>query len=199
MYQYDLFVSYKREPSDRPLITPWLRKVLDRIEYWLRQELGGRGSGIFIDTDGIEAGDDWPDSIREALLTARCLLPIWSPEYFHSNWCMAEWRSFLSREKLVTARGGSACKLIIPITFHDGKWFPPEAARIQQFDLSRFAATTDGFWETRRADELDQLLMTQVAPAIARAVHRAPPFEPDWPVDLGHPMMPPADVEMIRL
>lgn len=199
MYKYDLFVSYKREPLDNQLITPWLRKVLDRIEYWLRQELGGRSVDLFIDTKSVEAGDDWPDLIRKALLTARCLMPIWSPEYFHSPWCVAEWRSFLSREKLIAERGLQACKLIVPIKFHDGKWFPPEAARIQQFDLSKFAATTDGFWETRRADELDQMLMTQVAPILAEAVRQAPPFEASWPVELGNPVLPPNGVEMIRL
>jgi hypothetical protein len=199
MYKYDLFVSYKREPGDNQLITPWLDKVLARVEYWVRQELGGRQVGVFIDTKSIEAGDDWPDTIRQALLTARCLLAIWSPEYFHSTWCVAEWRSFLSREKLLSERGQPACKLIVPITFHDGNWFPDEAKRIQQFDLSRFAATTEGFWGTSRADELDQILMTDVAPTLAKAVSQAPPFEVSWPVDLGDPTLPPSDVEMIRL
>jgi hypothetical protein len=199
MYKYDVFVSYKREPSDNQLVTPWLYKVLGRIEYWLRQELGGRSVDVFLDMKSIEAGDDWPEAIREALLSARCLLPIWSPEYFHSAWCMAEWRSFLSRERLIADRGQAACKLIIPIKFHDGEWFPPDAARVQQFDLSRFAATTDGFWETRRADELDQVLINQVAPVLAKAVRQAPPFEAGWPVDLGDPLVPPTDVEMVRL
>ena len=199
MYQYDVFVSYKREPSDNQLITPWLCKVLARIEYWLRQELGGTGVDVFIDTKSIEAGDAWPETIREALLTARCLLPIWSPEYFHSAWCVAEWRSFLMRERRITERGQGTSKLIVPIKVHDGDWFPPEAARVQQFDLSRFAATTEAFWETRRADELDQLLIREVAPVLARAVREAPAFEADWPVDLGAPSAPPTDVEMIRL
>ena len=61
MYKYDLFVSYKREPRfHNQLITPWLRKGLDRIEYWLRQELGGRSVVLPIDTKSVEAGDDWP-------------------------------------------------------------------------------------------------------------------------------------------
>ena len=199
MYRYDLFVSYKREPKDSQLITPWLSKVLARIEYWLRQELGGRNVGLFVDMKNLEAGDAWPDAIREALVSSACLLPIWSPEYFQSASCVAEWRSFLSREKLITDRGQAASKLIVPIKFHDGKWFPPEAARVQQFDLSRFAATTDGFWETRRADELDQMLMRQVAPVLAEAVRGAPPFEPGWPVELGAPRQSPSDVELIRL
>jgi TIR domain len=201
MYRYDFFVSHKREPRDSQLITPWLSKVLERIEYWVRQDLGGRSVGLFIDTKNIEAGDAWPDTIRDALLSSACLLPIWSHEYFHSTWCVAEWRSFRSRERLIADREKSACKLIVPIKFHDGQWFPPEAARVQQFDLSRYAATTIGFWDTKRADELDQLLMTEVAPVLAEAVRNAPPFESDWPVDLPdhHPPPPPSDVKMVRL
>ena len=41
MYRYDLFVSYKREPSGKRLVTPWLREVLNRIEYWVGQDMGG--------------------------------------------------------------------------------------------------------------------------------------------------------------
>lgn len=198
MYRYDVFVSYKREPSEKRLVTPWLRKVLDRIEYWLRQELGGEGPRIFFDEDSIEVGDDWPEEIRAALLTAKCLLPIWSPEYFRSTWCIAEWKSFLTREKLLAARGRACSRLIVPIKFHDGHWFPPEAARVQQLDLSRYTATTDAFWESQRADELDQLII-KFAPMLAGAVAKAPPYEGNWPLDLGDPEPPPTGVEMVRL
>ena len=201
MYEYDLFVSYKREPKDNELMTPWLRKVLKRIEYYLRQEMGGRRdrARLFLDVDGIEAGEVWPEKIRHALQSARCLMPIWSPEYFHSDWCVAEWRSFLAREQLVVSRGQGACRLIVPIKFHDGTWFPPEAASVEQFDLRDYAATTEAFWDTKRADELDQILRTKVAPTLARAIAKAPDFDSAWPVDLGNPTVPPNDVRMIRL
>jgi TIR domain len=196
-YRYDIFVSYKREPTQRQLVTPWLREVLMRIEYWLRQEMGGRRVDVFFDEESIEVGDKWPDEIREALLTAKCLLPVWSPEYFHSKWCVAEWRSFLAREKLITD-SGKVCRLIVPIKFHDGRWFPAEAQRVQQLDLSRYTATTQAFWSSRRADELDQEIM-RFAPALARVVSAAPPYEMGWPIDPGEPNNPPSGVGMPRL
>lgn len=198
MYRYDVFVSYKRESAHKRLVTPWLREVLHRIEYWLRQELGGHADGFFFDEESIEVGGVWPDDIRDALLSARCLLPIWAPEYFHSAWCVAEWKSFLSREKLIAERTRQPCRLIVPVKFHDGSWFPPEAQRVQQLDLSSYTATTPAFWTSLRADELDQRIKSFV-PNLARVVSGAPPYEAGWPVDLGEPGIPPTGVGMARL
>src|SRR5271154_2608102 len=198
MYRYDVFVSYKREPVNKRLVTPWLQEVLNRVEYWLRQEMGGQPVTVFFDDESIEVGDEWPAEIRDALLSAKCLLPVWSPEYFQSPWCMAEWRSFLQREQLISESGRSPCRLIAPIRFHDGFWFPEEAKRIKQLDLSQYTATTSAFWSTKRADELDQIIK-KFAPSLARVVSQAPPYEAGWPVDLAEAASPPSGTEMIRL
>jgi hypothetical protein len=198
MYRYDVFVSYKRESANKRLVTPWLREVLDRIEYWLRQEMGGQTVSIFFDEESIEIGSDWPGEIRDALLSAKCLLPVWSPEYFRSRWCIAEWKSFLAREELISSMTQRPCRLTAPIKFHDGTWFPPEAQRVQQLDLSPYAATTQAFWASPRAEELDQRIM-RFAPALARVVSGAPPYEVGWPTDLGEPVARPSGVGMARL
>jgi hypothetical protein len=198
MYEFDLFVSYKREPPDQQLVTPWLREVLKRVTYWAGQNMNGKRPRVFFDEQSIEVGDAWPDEIKAALLSAKCLLPIWSPEYFQSAWCLAEWKSFLEREKLFMGRRHGACRLIIPIKIHDGKWFPQEAQRLTPLDLSRYAATTEAFWKTVRADELDQVLM-DFAIKVAEFVRDAPDHEDGWPVDLPAPGGPPEDVEMVRL
>jgi hypothetical protein len=198
MYRYELFVSYKREPNNKRLVTPWLRRVLDRVEYWVRLEMGGVPIRVFFDEESIEVGSDWPDEIREALLSAKCLMPIWSPEYFQSTWCVAEWKSFVMRENLIASNARPACRLIIPIKFHDGSWFPNEAQRVQQLDLSPYTATTEAFWYSQRADELDQLIKA-FAPKVARMISQAPPFEAGWPVDLAEPNRPPKGAEMARL
>jgi TIR domain len=163
---------------------------------------GRRWAGVparlFFDEDSIEVGHDWPDEIREALLSARCLLPIWSPEYFQSAWCVAEWRSFLKREKLIADSTRKACRLIIPVKFHDGSWFPEEAQRVQQLDLSAYTATTQAFWASQRADELDQLIKN-FTPGLARIISQAPPHAPGWPVELAPPGDPPEGAGMVRL
>lgn len=198
MYRYDVFVSYKREASDHALVTPWLREVLIRIEFWLRQELGGQRVNFFFDEDSIEVGEDWPNAIQDALLSAKCLLPIWLPTYFHSSWCLSEWKSFLLREKLIASTKQKSPKLIVPIKFCDGESFPEEAQRVQQLDLSRYTGTTSAFWSTQRADELDQRIK-KFSPILARAVTNAPPYDPDWPIEIGKPDGPPTGGGMPRL
>ena len=180
-YIWDVFVSYKREPDGVNLITPWIREVVERVELWLRQELRGRPIRVFLDTDSIEIGSHWPDRLRHAILTSRCLVPILSPEYFQSRWCLTEWSSFRARERLIRPPCES---LIVPMKFHDGQWFPPEAQQIRTLDLSRHAGTTPAFWATKRADELDQMLVP-FAQRVAEVISQVPPFSAEWPIHEG--------------
>lgn len=194
MYRYDVFVSYKREA----LVTPWLRELLIRVKFWLCQELSDNDVTFFFDEESIDVGEDWPNEIQDALLSAKCLLPIWLPTYFHSTWCLSEWKSFLLREKLIASTSRKSPRLIVPIKFWDGDSFPKEAQRVQQLDLSDYSGTIAGFWETRRADEVEQLIK-KFAPMLARAVANAPPYDPNWPVEIGIPDGPPTGGRLPRL
>jgi hypothetical protein len=193
-YVYDIFVSYKHDRRGRSLITPWLHEVVDRVEMWVGEELGGRAPMVFFDRRSIETGATWPRELRDALASARCLVPVWAPGYFRSRWCVAEWRSFLARQTLVDPRH----RLIIPLTYHDGEWFPPEARDTQQLNVSKYAATTNAFWRSTRADELDEILK-EFAAEVAGAVLDAPPFDPNWPVVTPPADEPPSSTEMRRL
>jgi hypothetical protein len=175
-YAYDVFVSHKREPSDGELLTPWIREVVRRVQLWLGMSLGGVEARLFFDTDVLRPGSHWPDVLGHAIGASRCLMPIWSPAYFRSPWCLAEWQSFVARERQI----GSAVSLVVPIRVHDGEWFPREAQCVTALDLCEYAATTAGFWETRRADELD-ILLREFAASLADVVRSAPPYQ-RWPV-----------------
>jgi TIR domain len=185
-YAYDVFISYKREPKDEELLTPWIKEIVKRIRLWLGMSLGGADARMFFDTEVMKPGAPWPFVLQQAVRTSRCLLPIWSPAYFRSPWCVAEWHSFVARERLI----GPDASLVVPITVHDGQWFPTEARRVECLDISQYAATTAAFWETRRADELDVLLRA-FADDLARVVESAPPYQPDWPVLIEPPSTPP--------
>jgi hypothetical protein len=194
-YRYDIFVSYRHDLAERSRMTSWIRKVLDILEYWLKQELGGQPVALFFDKDEIEIGNRWPNKLKEALLSSRCLLPFWSPGYFHSEWCCIELGSFLAREKMVQESGN----LILPITFHDGEdWFPDEVNNITQLYLHKYAKTNEAFWATSDADELEGQLK-DFAWRLARAVEQAPPFQ-DWPIERSRFSMPQQSrTEMRRL
>ncbi len=174
-YEYDVFVSHKRERPGQELLTPWTREVVKRVQLWLGESLGGAEARVFFDSDSLEPGSPWPATLQRAISTSRCLLPIWRPSYFRSPWCLAEWQSFQQRESLVGA------SLVVPIIVHDGKWFPLEAKQVTSLDLCRYAATTAAYWDSRRPAELDGLLR-EFAESLAKVVSAAPPYRPAWPV-----------------
>lgn len=192
-YEYDVFVSYRRDRRGQRLIAPWISGVVSRIHHYLGEELPMPVS-VFFDVDEIQPGMTWPLTLATALGRSKCLLPVWSPEYFRSQWCLAEWQSFRERERLV---GGDCC-LIVPIKAHDGKWFPDDAQQVQHYDLTGYTATTTGFWSTLRADELDQRLQ-ELARRLADVILSAPVFRPDWPVIERPPTPLPANIPRTRL
>jgi len=173
-YEWDAFVSYKREPE----LMGWIDNVVRRLQLWVSNDLGGREARIFLDSVSIDHGTRWPYRLRHAIRTSRCLVPILSPAYFQSRWCVTEWTSFIAREKLVTP----PISLIVPMKYHDGEGFPPEAREIQTLDVKDHCGTTDGFWKTVSAHELDMKLRS-FAHDVARVILEAPPFRPDWPIE----------------
>ena len=170
-YRHDIFFSYKRDA----LTLDWHRWVKDRLVHWLTQEMGGRRIDCFMD-EQIHTGEHWPDSLQQALLHSRCLVTVWSPEYFHSNWCVSEWRNFLEREKLLQG----TC-LIAPVRYHDGEHFPPEARIVQWTDVVEFTSTAPGFFRTERAVELEDKIKL-LAKDVARLLKAVPAFDPSWPI-----------------
>lgn len=188
-YEFDVFFSYKRHS----LTLEWTRSVHKRLQFWLTQELGGREAELFVDEETIETGDRWPDRLREGLQKSRCMVCVWSPAYFHSDWCVSEWKSFLEREKLLSLGSHG---LIAPIRFHDGEHFPPEAQAVQWTDVEAYASTLPAFWASQRALELEDRLK-ELAASVAEIVKRAPPFQ-EWPVIDSKGFAPPK-IELAKL
>jgi hypothetical protein len=191
-YEYDVFLSYKRNQ----LTAPWIEGFKARLTYWLTQELGGREAKVFFDIESIEVGDPWPDKLREALKVSRCLVGMWSPDYFRSRWCVSEWRSFLEREKQAGVPGA---RLVAPIKCHDGEHFPSEAQNIQQFDPSQYWRTVPkNFWDTEPAMKAEDLVK-QFAKRLAAIVQQAPLFNPAWGIVDADPAPLPTSVSLRRL
>jgi len=170
-YKYDVFFSYKRDE----LTLFWMKKLVDHLKHWVTQELGGKKAKFFFDINNIHTGSDWPVEIREALKTSKCMVGVWTPEYFRSEWCISEWKNFMLREENLKINE----TLIIPIKYHDGEHFPPEAKIRQQFDLTDYACPIEAFWESQKAVDLVYKIK-EIAPNIAKAIKKAPPFDPEW-------------------
>lgn len=190
-YKFDVFLSYprgytKQKPS---LIASWVKKYFHPLlSEYLALEMRTEPA-IFIDI-GIEKGERWPERIREALLTSRCMVTIWAPPYFRSPWCVSEWQSMLARQKKLAEEEGRDYRLIYPIKFADGNHFWEEAQQTTWEDFSKWAYDGLAFEQSR--DFLDfQKKVAEVAADMEAIIANAPPWRSGWPVTLPTLGIPP--------
>ncbi len=169
-YLYDVFFSYKRSPE----IRDWTRRVHSKLKFWVGQRMD-REPKFFFDEDALELGSTWPDELRRGLGVSRCMVSVLSPSYFRSDWCLAEWGTFLARKKI------TGKDLIFPMCFADGEHFPRDAYEIQHLDVREYAYTVPSFWDTPRAVDLEDKLKN-LAGKLAHFISTAPEFRADWPV-----------------
>lgn len=180
-YQYDVFLSYRRE-------WPALDWVQNHFAWRLERLLGEflppeHPPKVFVDTKEIETGQEWPLVLREALKNSRCLVAVWSPEYFRSPWCVAELGSMLERERLLGYRtqAESERRLIYPVTFNDGIHFPEYIQGIQRRDLRPWNYPDPPFAQTKKIIRFHDE-MKKLAEELAGLVLQAPPWREDFPV-----------------
>jgi hypothetical protein len=177
-YNYEAFVSY----SHSPLIRPWVLSYFGKhLQDWLPQYMSGQPSRVFIDEE-IHPGDRWPQTVRDALLTSKCLVPVLSGDYFYSRWCASEWGSFVEREDRLGLDTTSQ-SLIVPIIHCDcdGDDFPQRAREYQPMDFKDCRSISSNFQSHVKFPKFEES-MEMLAKAVAKAVGRAPKFDPTWPV-----------------
>jgi TIR domain-containing protein len=139
-----------------------------------------RPVSIFFDRDGIAVGDTWALKLRKALVHSRCLMTIWTPLYFHSEWCRRECAIMLYRETRLGLRTAAQPEgLVVPLNVFDGQHFPPRAKTIQWFDLRDYWIAGPAFPASSQYVNFQQQLRT-LAPQVAGAIRRAPPWQARW-------------------
>ena len=194
MYTYDVFVSYRHKQP----VMDWVKNhFFPLLEQWLPNGLPiEHEPRIFVDWDEIETGSAWPAKLRQALSRSRCILPIWSPDYFRSAWCLAEWKTMMERERLLGLRTEERPDgLIFPVVYFDGEHFPQEARQVQSRDLSKWNTPYPVFRDTADYVEFDRQVQMLVN-ELAGMIRRAPEWE-DWPVVT--PDAPGADERVVKL
>lgn len=176
-YHYDIFISYRRSQ----VVRDWVHNhLLGELRAWLTESLPYDPS-IFVDEE-MDVGTHWPSGLEQALLRSRCMVCVWSPPYFRSRWCMAEWKTMEARlDHLRKAGTTELPRLVYPLRFHDGDLFPPEARDTQWRDMSPYTDYRLSYRETAgyRAF-MDEVKV--IAGDLATILAAAPPWEPGWPV-----------------
>lgn len=176
-YEFEAFVSY----SHSGIVRPWvLGSLVPHLKDWLPQFTGGEPARVFIDNEKIDEGIRWPQYIRDALLTSKCLVPVLSGDYFFKPWCRSEWQSFIERED-VLGLDITSQSLVIPIIHSDGKFFPARANEYQPADFNQCRSVSANF-QNHPNFPMFEGKVERVAAAVAAAAERAPAFDGTWPV-----------------
>jgi len=169
-YVYDVFLSYKRGTViSRWLTEHFLPLFRDRLGEEVADKCNRDLEGIFLDDDDVPVGTKISERVRLGITTSRCVVALWSPRYFRSDYCNIEWRSF-------EQRGDQYNKdLVVPAIVSQGANLPDAARDRKWVDLSTYTIIGAGFAATERYVEF-QDVVRGFAKAVAAVIASAP----DW-------------------
>ncbi len=180
-YEFDLFVSYRHSTAAKA----WVRETfVPELRNWLNESLPDPVS-IFLDTESIRAGMNWHAALRGKLLASKCLVAVLNGPYFSSDYCTAEWHTFVEREKLLglgtleNPRG-----LITPIRFFDGQHYAPMLGTKQALDMTSWASTARAFKDSPAYQQFEATVkaLAEELAASDGPILSPPPHQHDWPV-----------------
>jgi hypothetical protein len=179
-YLYDVFLSYTHAPP----FGPWARGgFLDLFEQYLRNALF-RHPNIFYDATDIKHGDAWPLRIKRALAASRCLVAVWSPDYFISEWCVRECCVMLTREQKLGYRTiNNPSGLIVPVRVFATEHLPEAIRKLiddtHYLDAQDYTSSVENYKATPEYGALEKELKKWVF-KVADVINKAPAWENDW-------------------
>jgi parallel beta-helix repeat protein len=125
---------------------------------------------IFLDREDIGAGQNWARRIEEAVDEALFFIPILTPGFFNSEYCRAELRRFLARERKL-----GRDDLIFPIYFIDARVLNEEALRARD-DLALVIASRQyADWRNLRHEPFTNPLVGRTLEKLAMQIRDALP------------------------
>ncbi|RSM57953.1 hypothetical protein DMH03_26215 [Amycolatopsis sp. WAC 01376] len=181
MYEYDVFISYRRSGGDAPdwvrnHFLPRLRRLFDdNVDYDVK---------IFLE-DSVPVGGKWPQEIRDALQRTRILIPVCSPKYFLDEWCLAEWHTMAKREEIVAKAG----RLIYPVIFSDSEYYPGYAHERRMRSFRNWNKPHPQYQNTLEYLDFDREVERMVE-ELVEIIAQAPPWCPEWPIETPPPEPP---------
>jgi hypothetical protein len=178
-YEWDVFLSYLREPPSGSWVND---HFLPHFRWTLGNALNKKAR-VFYDRTNIHPGQKWPKMLRQALSRSRCLVGIWSPLYFQSDWCLNECAVMLHREKnLGYGTNNNPDGLVIGVKVDDGDHFPPYASESQYADFETFFLDGPAFRQSPLFLDF-QPAVRALANEVARIANNVPAWSPDWETD----------------
>lgn len=178
-YEYDIFISYRRQKETRGWIEDHFIPIL---KHHINLEIG-RDPIFFLDTE-IEKGTSWPNRLGQKIGTSRTIIPLWTGTFLNSKWCSCELGHMLERESKHGFRiGNNANGLVFPTIIHDGEEskLPVQLRTIQYVEIQdcyNIRMTKDSPKAELLAEKLEPL-----AKSIALAIENAPKWKQDWQIE----------------
>jgi TIR domain len=193
-YKYHLFISYARSGD----VPEWLKNhFLPVLTNCLDNVIIEEEPQIFVDDEDIEIGSTWPDALADALHRSYLLLAIWSPQYWRSKWCVAEWHSIRARATEVAdtqsglTHSDNSAGLVYPILYSGNPEDFPEEARWTQYrrDLRSYTYPYLVFRESLKYLEFHDKVK-EIARDLAERLPTVPPWDPHWVPRRPDPALP---------
>ena len=182
-YAYDVFLSYKRGTvNSKWLVEHFLPLFKDRLGEQVADKCDRDADGIFFDEDDVKVGSKISTRVADGIRSSRCVVALWSPRYFRSEYCNIEWLSFEKRSKEYGK------DLVVPAIICQGANLPKEAQDRKWIDLSTYTIIGQGFTLSERYVEFQDAI-ARFAKRVAEIVASAPEWS-EFPVSDPPPSPP---------
>ncbi len=171
-YKNDIFISYSHRYQG------WVQDTFYELFEHHLSEAVNYDVKIFVDYNTIKGGDDWNKRIKNELVHSKCLVSIYAPSYFRSEWCVKEFAIMDYRQKECGYRTlENPNGIIVPLNIRDGEFFPPFAKEIQYKDFREY--TWDGIKKTELYLPFQKTLADYVK-VVANSIQTAPAWNQNW-------------------
>ena len=185
-YEFDVFLSYSRKGGS----PGWVHNhFLPKLRDCLIDQVGYEPK-VFVDQE-MEPGTVWPHRLENVLNRSKILVSIYSPQYFRSPWCLAEWHTMAERERILGLASLERPQgLIFPILYTDSDNFPTYAKDRSWHNLK--GLSTPDLVLQQSLDWIEfHKRMEKIATDLARLLPQVPPWQPGWPAQRPDPPEPP--------
>lgn len=181
-YEFDVFISYIHRGNPHG----WMHNnFLPRLRDCLDDHLS-HDPKVFID-ETMPVGVNWPVRLENALNRSKIMVAIFSPQYFRSRWCLAEWETMVARERLFGLNSAAQPHgLIFPILFSDSDNFPQYAKERTWHDLTAWNRPDLSFQQSLAFEGFHEQVQ-DIAIKLAKLLPRVPDWQPDWPTHRPDP------------
>lgn len=150
-YTFFSYTSFDYDPYVRMFFDDLLAELNGRTTLQPGEEMS------FFDQKAIERGEEWEESVKDALQESRVMVPLYSPHYFNSPDCGREWWIFQQRRErhAIDSEQSRENRVKLPPIIKPVLWIPFRKGTSVPPDINR-AITSTQYGVGHRLDVFNQ-------------------------------------------